>query len=166
MAVASTEPYIHSGLAAPARAGSLDDLVARKVDLILLLARLAMAYIFIESAITHAMNIPGFAKTFNNFQMPEAMGIPVATLAVIVELLGGVALALGFRLRETCVLMIVFVLVTIFIGHRFWELEGPARRLHVVQIKKNVAIIGGFLALMVTGGGRYALSAWMARNKA
>jgi putative oxidoreductase len=82
----------------------------------------------------------------------------------VVELLGGIALAVGYRVRETTVLMIVFVLVTIFVGHRFWELEGALRRMHVIQIKKNVAIIGGFLALLVAGGGRFALSAWGARR--
>ncbi len=55
--------------------------------------------------------------------------------------------------------MIVFLFVTIFIGHRFWELEGAARRIHVIQIKKNVAMIGGFIYVLITGGGRYAISA-------
>ena len=71
---------------------------------------------------------------------------------------------MGYRVRETTILLILFVLVTIFVGHRFWEFEGAARRTHVIQIKKNVAIIGGLLALLVAGGGRYALSAWTARR--
>jgi putative oxidoreductase len=141
--------------------GSIADRLAasaeRHRDALLLMARLAMAYVFIESAINHARNLEGFAATFNNFQLPEAMGVPVAALAVLVELLGGVALVVGYRLRETVILLVVFVLCTIFIGHRFWEFEGQPRRMHVIQIKKNVAIIGGFLALFVAGGGRYSL---------
>lgn len=140
------------------------DAIARHQDNLLLLARCALAYIFIESAINHATNLAGFAATFNNFQLPQSLGVPAAALGVLVELLGGIALVVGYRIRETIILMIVFLLVTIFIGHRFWEFEGAARRMHVIQIKKNVAIIGGFLALLVAGGGRYTLSTWVARS--
>lgn len=143
----------------------LAGLTARCQDHLLLIGRLALAYLFIESALNHATNLEGFAATFNNFQLPASLGVPTAGLAVVAELLGGIALAAGYRVRETTVLMIVFVLVTIFVGHRFWEMEGAPRRMHVIQIKKNVAIIGGFLALLVAGGGRFALSAWAARRK-
>jgi putative oxidoreductase len=132
--------------------------VARHQDALLLLGRFALAYIFVESAIDHALNLAGFAATFQNFQLPETLGVPVAALAVLVELLGGLALVVGYRVREVAILMIVFLIVTIFIGHRFWEFEGAARRMQVIHIKKNVAIIGGFLALLVVGGGRYAWS--------
>lgn len=147
----------------PASTG-LAGAIARNEDVLLLIARCCLAYIFIESAINHSFNVPGFAQTFNNFQLPEVLGIPVAWLAIAVELGGGIALLIGYRVRETTLLMILFVLVTIFIGHRFWEMEGAARRMHVIQIKKNVAIIGGFLALLITGGGRFALSAWGQRR--
>jgi putative oxidoreductase len=143
----------------------LSGVVARYRDHLLLIGRLAIAYLFIESALNHATNLEGFAATFNNFQLPASLGVPTAGLAVVVELLGGVALVAGYRVRETTVLMIIFVLVTIFVGHRFWEMEGAPRRMHVIQIKKNVAIIGGLLALLVAGGGRFALSAWAARRK-
>jgi putative oxidoreductase len=142
----------------------LERSVAQHQDVLLLLARCFLAFIFIESALNHATNVPGFAQTFNNFQLPASMGIPVAWLAVFVELAGGLALLVGYRVRETTLLMILFVLVTIFVGHRFWELEGVARRTHIIQVKKNVAIIGGFLALLITGGGRFALSALRKRR--
>jgi putative oxidoreductase len=143
----------------PAIAGRLEGVLVRHEDVLLLLARCFLAYIFIESAINHATNVAGFAQTFNNFQLPASLGVPVAWLAVFIEMAGGLALLAGYRVRETTLLMILFVLVTIFVGHRFWELEGVARRTHIIQVKKNVAIIGGFLALLIAGGGRYALSA-------
>jgi putative oxidoreductase len=145
--------------------GVLEGVITRHQDTLLLLARFALGYIFIESAINHATNLAGFAATFNNFQLPGSLGIPVAALAVLVELLGGIALVAGYRVRETALLMILFLIVTIVVGHRFWEFEGAARRMQVIQIKKNVAIVGGFLALFVTGGGRYALSTWAAQRQ-
>jgi len=47
---------------------------------------------------------------------------------------------------------------------RLVQRGGPSRRMHVIQIKKNVAIIGGFLALLVAGGGKFAVSAWSSRR--
>jgi uncharacterized membrane protein YphA (DoxX/SURF4 family) len=38
--------------------------------------------------------------------------------------------------------------------------QGAERRAQTVQFAKNVAIIGGFLFLSVTGGGRYCLDRW------
>jgi putative oxidoreductase len=145
-------------------ADALAAIADRHRDSLLLVARLALAFIFIESALNHSRNLSGFAATFHNFQLPEELGVPMAFVAVLVELLGGVALILGFRVRETAILMIAFLLVTIFIGHRFWEMEGADRRLHVIHIKKNVAIIGGFIALFVAGGGRFALSRNLSRR--
>lgn len=109
--------------------GQLEGAVARHRDALLLLARFALAYIFIESALNHATSLSDFAATFRNFQLPASLGVPVAALAVVVELLGGIALAVGYRLRETTLLMIVFLLFTIFVGHRYWEFEGAAQRL-------------------------------------
>jgi len=145
-------------------AAGLAALADRHRDSLLLAARLALAFIFIESALNHARNLSGFAATFQNFQLPNDLGVPMAAIAVLVELLGGIALILGYRIRETAILMIVFLLVTIFIGHRFWEMEGANRRLHIIHIKKNVAIIGGFIALLVAGGGRFALSRNLSRR--
>jgi len=165
MTIENTPMGARPDSAEQAHFSGLEGAIAWHRDTLLLLARCALAYLFIESALNHATNLAGFAATFNNFQLAESLGVPAATLGVLVELLGGIALLVGYRVRETTLLMIAFVLFTIFIGHRFWEFEGAARRLHVIQIKKNVAIIGGFLALFVAGGGRYALSAWAARRQ-
>lgn len=166
MAYAPTSTTLAGPPGSPTTTRWLEASVASHQDLILLLARLAMAYIFIESALNHAGNLAGFAATFKNFQLPAPLGVPMAALAVLVELAGGIALVAGYRVRETCLLMIVFLLVTIFIGHRYWEFQDAARRLHIIQIKKNVAIIGGFLVLLVAGGGRFALSHWLSRRTA
>jgi uncharacterized membrane protein YphA (DoxX/SURF4 family) len=42
--------------------------------------------------------------------------------------------------------------------------QGAERRTQTVQFAKNVAIIGGFLFLFVTGG-RYSLDRWWRSSK-
>lgn len=61
--------------------------------------------------------------------------------------------------------MILFVIVATGISHRFWEYAEAARRTQESQFFKNLSIIGGFLLLFVTGGGRYSLDGWLLRRK-
>jgi putative oxidoreductase len=58
-----------------------------------------------------------------------------------------------------------FVIVATGISHRFWEFAEPARRLQESQFFKNLAIIGGFLVLAVTGAGRFSLDARADRTR-
>lgn len=164
MTYATTNSHVPGGISTDAGNSTLDGIAARYQDAILLLGRIAIAYIFIESAIGH-QDLAKFAATFKNFMLPEALGVPVAGLAVLVELLGGIAILVGFRVRAAAVLMVAFVFMTIVVGHRWWEFEGGASRLHFIQMKKNVCIMGGLLALFIAGSGRYAVSTWLANRR-
>jgi len=53
--------------------------------------------------------------------------------------------------------LVVFTIIATLIAHRFWEFEGAARQMQQGQFFKNLGIVGGYLALCVSGGGRYAL---------
>ena len=72
---------------------------------------------------------------------------------------------MGFRTRYASLLMILFVIVATGISHRFWEFADAARRAQESQFFKNLSIIGGFLLLFVTGGGRFSLDALLRRRK-
>jgi hypothetical protein len=61
--------------------------------------------------------------------------------------------------------MILFTLAATFIAHRFWEFEGPARQTQQGQFFKNLGIVGGYLALWVSGGGRYAVDRLWRRDR-
>src|SRR5262249_49106079 len=78
---------------------------------------------------------------------------------------GGLAIVFGLMTRYAALLMIAFVIVATLISHRFWAFQGAERRTQTVQFAKNVAIIGGFLFLFVTVGGRYSLDRWWRSSK-
>jgi putative oxidoreductase len=50
------------------------------------------------------------------------------------------------------------------ISHRFWTSPPEERGMQMIQFAKNVAIIGGFLFVFVTGGGRFSLDRWWRRH--
>jgi putative oxidoreductase len=96
-------------------------------------------------------------------------GVPASTtwavIGATVEFVGGILIITGLRTREASLLMILFVIVATGISHRFWEYAEAARRTQESQFFKNLSIIGGFLLLFVTGGGRYSLDGWLLRRK-
>jgi putative oxidoreductase len=80
-----------------------------------------------------------------------------------VEFGGGLAIVLGLGTRYAALLMIGFVIAATLISHRFWSAPPAERAEQMIQFAKNAAIIGGFLFVFVTGGGRYSLDRWWRR---
>jgi len=121
----------------------------------MLLGRILLGGIFVVSGYGKLMGLAAFAASL------EKNGVPFAsTLAPVgagVEFFGGLAIVLGLEVRWVALLMIAFVIVATLISHRFWELQGAARRPQEINFSKNVAIIGGFVLLHAAGGGRFAV---------
>jgi putative oxidoreductase len=124
-------------------------------DTLLLLGRIFIAWIFIPSGLRKLMDIERFSASLTE------RGVPMAELMAwvggLVEFIGGLAVLIGVHVRFAAVLMILFTLAAALIAHRFWEFEMPARRMQQSQFFKNLAIVGGYLFLIATGGGRYCL---------
>lgn len=77
-------------------------------------------------------------------------GAPVsgATLTFsIAELLLGVLVAAGWKLRWTALLAAALLVADAVMSHPFWTLAEPARGAQLLHFMKNVAIVGGFLLL-------------------
>jgi putative oxidoreductase len=132
-------------------------------DLALLLGRIALAALFIPGGFSKLTNLAGFTA------MLQKQGVPYADvlgpLGAGVEFLGGIAVLIGFQTRLATMLLILFTIIATMIAHRFWEFEGAARQMQQGQFFKNLAILGGFLALWVSGGGRYSIDGlWRSRS--
>jgi putative oxidoreductase len=112
------------------------------------ISRLLLSAIFLLSG---TMKITGFAGTSGflaSLGWP-APGLWVA-LAILFEVLGGLGLLLGFRVRWASLALILFtVLATVFVHGALLS--------HAADILKNIAIIGGLLKYYLDGAGRYAL---------
>ena len=117
-------------------------------NVVLLSARILMAYIFLFAGFNKAMN------TGPTQQFMEHIGLPgvVAYLVILLELGGGAALVLGAYTRIAAVLLAGFCLLTAFLVH--FHPNDPGQMLHFM---KNACMAGGFLVLFVQGGGRLSL---------
>ena len=129
-------------------------------DVILLLGRILIGGIFVQSGFDKLMGLDAFAAGLAARGLPAALVPVLAAIGASVEFCGGLAIVFGLMTRYAALLMVAFVIVATLISHRFW-----VRRTQTVQFAKNVAIISGFLFLFVTGGGRYSLDRWWRSSK-
>lgn len=53
----------------------------------------------------------------------------------------------------------VFTFVATLVGHRFWDHEGAEFHRQLTTALEHLAIVGGFLLLMITGPGRLSFRA-------
>jgi putative oxidoreductase len=122
------------------------------------LSRLLISIIFILSAFN---KITGFANT-QGFLAKLGWPAPAlwVTLALIFELLGGLGLLFGFKTRLASLALIVFLIAaTVFIHGALLSsaADAMAKQDQMVNILKNIAILGGLLKFYLDGPGRYAV---------
>ena len=84
----------------------------------------------------------------------EAMGVPGALLplAIAVEILGGLAVMLGWKTRIAAFLLAGFCLLSALLFHANF-----GDQMQMIMFMKNLAIAGGFLMIVAFGSGAYAL---------
>jgi putative oxidoreductase len=87
-----------------------------------------------------------------------------AWFAAIVEVILGVALILGIATRYAALASFLWVLVATAIAHRYWAYPAAQQAGQYNNWLKNIAIMGGMLYAFVTGAGRYALDAVLAKR--
>ena len=126
-------------------------------NLFALIARVLMAALFLPAGIA---KIAGFAGTVGYI---SSVGLPLpelgAAIAVVVEVVGALALLLGFQTRWAALLMAVFTAVAGVLFHAFWNTAPEAMQMQQIMFMKNIAIAGGLLALTAFGAGRISLDA-------
>src|SRR3978361_1309390 len=104
--------------------------------------------------------IPAMAVTYTSqleamtaMTMPQMLAIAVGVL----ELLGGLLIALNFGARFFAILLILFVIVGTFYYHDFWNQTGPDARNNMIHSLKNLSLIGGLFIVAGLGRGSRAV---------
>ncbi|QNP48754.1 DoxX family protein [Diaphorobacter aerolatus] len=122
---------------------------------LLLVSRLLLAYFFLPAGIG---KITGFEGTVGYI---ASQGLPVpqllAAAAIIAEVGGGLALIVGFQTRLVAWGLAFFTLVAGCLFHNYWTLSGAQAATQQLMFNKNLAIVGGLLALSVAGAGAWSM---------
>lgn len=116
----------------------------------LLAGRLLLAYIFVVNGYGKIAGFAGTAKYMAAKGMP--MVEPLLVGAIIIELIGGLMLAVGWKARWAAWAIFLFIIPTTFIFHPAW-----ADATQAIQLQKNLAIMGGMLYVAFMGPGKFSL---------
>ncbi len=119
------------------------------------LGRVGLAALFLWSGYGKLAHMDG------NIGYMKAFGVPAPELliwpALLVELVGGTMLLVGWKARWAALALIVFTVPATFIFHAYWAVPADQAMNAQIHFMKNVAILGGLLTVFAHGSGRYAL---------
>jgi putative oxidoreductase len=119
-------------------------------NLVLLVARILLAVIFILSGVSKLTNIGGTAQYFAHASLPAPLAL--AVIVGLLELLGGLAVLAGFRTRIAAWVLGLFCIATALVAHTDFADMGQ-----MINFQKNLAMCGGFLALAAIGAGAWSV---------
>lgn len=110
-----------------------------------IVARICLALIFLKASISHTWE---FGETQ---QMMAEKGIPLSTLlligTIVLQLLGGVLLTVGYQVRIAAILLIIFLIPATLVFHDFWANPGE-----INNFFKNIGLVGGLLMVIYADG--------------
>lgn len=122
------------------------------VNLQLLLGRVLLSIIFIMSGFSKLGAVEGTAGYMASLGIP-APGL-VVWLVIALEILGGIAILIGFFTRYAAWALAAFCVASGYLGH-----FQPEDQMQMISFMKNLAIAGGFLALAAAGAGSLSVDA-------
>jgi putative oxidoreductase len=120
---------------------------------LLLLARAMLAYIFILEGSGKISSYAGVSGYMEQHGVPGAL-LP---LVILTELGGGLLVLFGLQTRWAAIALGGFCLLTGLFFHIGAD--------QAVQLQKNIAMAGGFLALATAGPGPWSIDGWRARGR-
>jgi putative oxidoreductase len=110
---------------------------------LIILARFCLGLIFVVSGVG---KIIGFDQTE---QFLAHQGVAYSSLllaiALLVEILGGLALIFGYKVRCAAFILALYLIPVTYVFHSFWLLPAEERQMQMFNFLKNVAIFGGLL---------------------
>ena len=113
---------------------------------ILFAARLLLGGAFVFAGLRNIQN-----ATFLT-QLMTTRGVPQARLAlwlgIILQIVAGALVIAGIWTALAAACLIVFLIAATPMFHNFWDHQGPERAARINGFVGNVALTGGFLALM------------------
>jgi len=113
-----------------------------------LVGRLLISIMFLMAGVS---KISGYEGTQGYM---EAMGVPgdLLPLVIAVEILGAVAIIIGYQTRIAAFLLAGFSILSAIIFHLNFD-----DQMQSIMFMKNIAIAGGFLFLVANGAGSVSI---------
>lgn len=126
------------------------------MDFVFLIGRILFSIIFISAGFNH---LKGFTHTVEMAKKTKAPFPQLSAAAMsLFALVGGLSVAFGFYSKIGAFLLIIFLIPTTFIIHRFWGLPNDQKQIQTVHFFKNLSLMGASLMILYFGSGPLSLN--------
>jgi putative oxidoreductase len=122
---------------------------------LVVVGRVLLALMFILAGFSKLGNIEGTAGYIASGGLPFA-----SVLAVVVgllELFGGIAIAIGFQARWAALALGLFTLAATLLFHPFWAVPAEQAFVQQLMFMKNLSVAGGLFIVAALGAGAVSL---------
>jgi putative oxidoreductase len=122
-----------------------------------LIARLLLSLMFILAGFSKFAALAGTAGYIasKGLPMPSVLAVLVAAL----EVLGGLAIAIGLHARIAALALAVFTLLATVLFHNYWAMPADQQMVQQLMFMKNLSVVGGLLLVYVFGDGGASVDA-------
>ena len=118
---------------------------------VVVIARVLLALMFVLAGFSKFAGLAGTAGYIASKGIPLPM--VAAILAATVEVVGGIALAIGFKARWAALGLAGFTVLASLIFHNFWAMPADQVQVNQLMFMKNLAVSGGLLLVYAFGAG-------------
>ncbi len=126
------------------------------------LGRIAIAALFLPAGVNKLMGVEGTTGYFASLGLPAV--VVLVWVVIAIEILGGLALILGYHTRVVAIGLALFTLLASIAGHAFWAAPADAAFIAQLLFFKNIAVIGGLLVLASCGAGKFSIDGFQQSN--
>jgi putative oxidoreductase len=118
---------------------------------VVVVARVLLALMFVMAGVGKFAGLAGTAAYIASKGLPMPMLLAVVT--AVIEVVGGVALIVGFQARIAALVLAVFTLLASLLFHNFWAMPADQAFVNQLMFMKNLAVAGGLLFVFSLGAG-------------
>jgi putative oxidoreductase len=121
----------------------------------LLIGRVLLAVMFLLAGISKFTGLDGTAGYIASKGLPMAQLLAVVT--AVLEVGAAVLLIVGWQARWAALALAAFTLLASVLFHNYWALPAEQQMMQQLMFMKNLAVIGGLLAVVAAGAGALSL---------
>jgi putative oxidoreductase len=122
-----------------------------------LVARVLLALMFLLAGIGKFAGLEGTAGYISSRGLPAPQLLAIATAAL--EVVAAVLIIVGWQARWAALALAAFTLLASVLFHNYWAMPAEQQMVQQLMFMKNIAVVGGLLAIFAFGAGAWSLDA-------
>lgn len=124
---------------------------------LIVVGRVLLALMFVMAGISKLTNLEGTAGYIASGGLP--MASVLAVIVGLLELVGGLAIAIGFQARWAALALGLFTLLASVLFHKFWAVAPDQAFVQQLMFMKNLSVAGGLFIVAALGAGPASVDA-------